>query len=71
MKKLLFFALAAATLIVAGCAEQNAEYEQEVDLTPEQKAQAEQNMAGQQAPGQIDPGQPVEPLSMPPGKSGG
>lgn len=72
MKKLTILIALLACAFIVGCGEaaHSENYSTDVELTPEQKAQAEANMAGQKAPGAITPGQPVEGLQPPPGKSG-
>ncbi len=62
--------LTVLSFAIIGCAEETTEYEQKVELTAEQQAKEKENMAGQQAPGAITPGQPVDKLQAPPGKSG-
>lgn len=76
---LVALALLSVAGILTGCNGGETDYEQKVELTPEQEAQRDKNMAGQQAPGQITPGQPVdtgdsggpsEGVQLPPGKGG-
>lgn len=57
---LVALALVSFTGVLVGCTGDDANYEQKVELTPEQEAQRDKNMAGQQAPGTVTPGQPID-----------
>lgn len=70
-KRVLFGLSIAALLAMGGCGNDGADpnYEQKVTLTPEQKAAAEANMAGQKAPGGAPgSGAPTAVMPMPAGK---
>lgn len=77
MKKYGVLLAALLGLAVVGCSggsDFNENYSTDVKLSEEQKAKRDANMAGQQAPGSLTPGQPAtgQPggLKLPPGKGG-